>query len=582
MVPNSVALPYLPTLLAVLSACWQERRRAVRYALVPFAVMAAVDIGGTLAGINVLNESWWMFVATAAGLVAFAPLTVTWYRALVVGAAAADRRPSFTIGDPEWHVIRLNILISVILVAVIMVGAAIVGGAGAAVASLGNFATGAMIAIVGAPVAFMVGVIVTRLSLALAFAALDRETDLRTVWTISRGFSVRMTVLHAICIAVLLIFAQATSLLIDETGQAAGVFDEDSPGLWALGVSISTTVVNILYVLLISALFAVIVRKIDAGELGTGAGMLVHADRKALKGEMQRVMDYLDKVRAEGSRATTADFRALVDRFGAHFPLPEGTRKAPVDAGGVPAVWIEPASASADRVLLYLHGGGFWAGSSVSHARAAADIGAAAGCRALLPDYRRAPEHPFPAAVDDCVTAYRWLLAQGFAADRIALAGDSAGGGLVISTLLRAREAGLPRPACGVCLSPWVDLACEGPSYRIKQAEDPLGTQESLKAAAASYLAGADPRTPLASPLYADLTGLPPLLIQVGSREVLLGDAVALANKARMSGVEAALQQWPGMIHNWQMLADLLGDGRRANEEIGAYLRDVWKIRSGE
>lgn len=576
MVPNAVALPIVPTLLDVARLCWGERRLALRYALVPLAVMAAFDLAGTLGGINVLNDQGWLLAATVAGLVAFAPLTVTWYRALVNGPASADRRPLFTIGFSEWAVIRINVLITLIVMIVFMVAAALVGGAGALVSSRGGFAVGAMMVLVGAPVLFTIGVIITRLTLALAYAALDRETDLRTIWDISRGFSMRLTVLHALCVLAVVALAQLGAVVIDAAGDAAGVLDEENPGGWALGVSISTTIFNIIYLLVVSALFAVTIRKIDDGQLGTGAGLLIHSDRAALKGEMQQALAFLDKIRAEGSKATMAEFRSLIDKFGSHFPLPAGTTTSAVDAGGVPATWVLSPDAATDRVVLYLHGGGFWAGSSISHARAAADIGVAAQCRVLVPDYRLAPEHPFPAAVDDCVAAYRWLLGTGVDSKRIALVGDSAGGGLVISTLLKARDLGLPQPAAGVCLSPWVDLACDHPSYTIKQSEDPLASQASLKTAALSYLGAADPRTPLASPVFAELTGLPPLLIQVGSREVLLGDAVALAARARHAGVTVQLQQWPGMIHNWHLLADLLGDGRRANAEIGAFLRAVW------
>jgi acetyl esterase/lipase len=207
-----------------------------------------------------------------------------------------------------------------------------------------------------------------------------------------------------------------------------------------------------------------------------------------------------------------------------------------------------------------------------------------------LLDYRLAPEHPFPAAVDDAVAAFRELVAGGVDPAAIALAGDSAGGGLVLATLLALREAGDPLPAVGVCLSPWVDLAQTGDSYERLADVDPMISRDSLKVMADAYLAGADPTTPLASPQYGDLRGLPPLLIEVGERESLLDEGVAVAERARDAGVDVTLRRWPEMIHVFQLFpADLVPEAAESVSGVAAFLTrhlaepsDAGDVRAGE
>jgi acetyl esterase/lipase len=195
----------------------------------------------------------------------------------------------------------------------------------------------------------------------------------------------------------------------------------------------------------------------------------------------------------------------------------------------------------------------------------------------LLIDYRLAPEHPHPAAVEDSTRAYRWLLETGSNPKRMAIAGDSAGGGLTVATLVALRDAGVPLPAAAVCLSPWVDLEGIGESMTTKAAVDPMVQREPLLRMASMYLAGQDPRTPLAAPLYADLRGLPPLLIQVGTAETLLDDSVRLAERARAAGVQVTLEPWEDMIHVWQAFAAMLPEGQQAIERIGEFLRQHWQ-----
>lgn len=254
-------------------------------------------------------------------------------------------------------------------------------------------------------------------------------------------------------------------------------------------------------------------------------------------------------------------------------PVPEDVRGEAVDAGGVPAEWIVPPGADDDRVILYLHGGGYTIGSINTHRALVAAVARSTGARALALDYRLAPEHPFPAAVEDATAAYRWLIDGGARPAQIVVAGDSAGGGLTVATLLALRDAGDPLPAAGVCISPWVDLEGVGESMTAKADVDPIVQKDGLVKMAQAYLGGADPRTPLAAPLYADLRGLPPLLIQVGTSETLLDDATRLHARAQEAGVEVTLEPWEEMIHVWHFFGLTLPEAQQAIERIGAFVR---------
>ncbi|HET9855234.1 MAG TPA: alpha/beta hydrolase [Methylomirabilota bacterium] len=270
---------------------------------------------------------------------------------------------------------------------------------------------------------------------------------------------------------------------------------------------------------------------------------------------------------------TTAERRAQYERAEKVFPTPADVKVERVGAPVAPAEWLRPPSAVPDRVVLYLHGGGYVIGSPRSHRHLAAAIASAAGTSALLLDYRLAPEHPYPAAVDDATAAYRWLLDQAIAPERIVIAGDSAGGGLTVATLLALREARVPLPAGGVCISPWVDLTCGGASYATKADADPIVRRAGVEQMAQAYLGATPPRTPLASPLFADLRGLPPLLIHVGSDEVLLDDAVQLAERARAAGVDASIEVYPRMIHVWHWFLPMLDEAQTAVDAIGRFVR---------
>ena len=289
--------------------------------------------------------------------------------------------------------------------------------------------------------------------------------------------------------------------------------------------------------------------------------------------EIQTVVDML-RANPPLAGSDIAEMRAGMEAFTTAAPLPEGVDFDPVDAGGVPAEWTRGAGASDDRVVLYFHGGGYVMGSVATHRGLTAGISRAAGARVLSVDYRLAPEHPYPAAVEDGVAAYRFLREQGVAPGQLAVAGDSAGGGLTIATLLALREAGEPLPACGVCISPWVDLTQGGESMETKADEDPLVGREILQQMADAYVADGDPRAPTASPCFADLAGLPPLLIQVGTAETLLDDARSLADRAKTSGVDVVLEEWDQMIHVWHAFALLLPEAKQAIDRIGQYLKE--------
>jgi epsilon-lactone hydrolase len=272
--------------------------------------------------------------------------------------------------------------------------------------------------------------------------------------------------------------------------------------------------------------------------------------------------------------ATVADMRAGMEDMAGGAPLPEGTTIEVVDAGGVLAEWVSVASASGDAVLLYLHGGGYCIGSINTHRGMAARLAQACRARALNLDYRLAPEHPHPAAVDDAVAAYRWLLDRGVAPAQIVLGGDSAGGGLVMATLLALRDAGHPLPVAGFCLSPWVDLECSGETMTTKADVDPMVGKDGLTEMAAAYAGDHELRHPLVSPLHADLSGLPPLLIQVGTAETLLDDAVRLADRARNAGMDVRLEAWDDLVHVFQAFAPMVPEAVEAIDGIGRFVRE--------
>lgn len=247
-----------------------------------------------------------------------------------------------------------------------------------------------------------------------------------------------------------------------------------------------------------------------------------------------------------------------------------------VTAGGLQAEWLRAPQIPGPHAVLYLHGGGYVMGSCNTHRALCGAISRAAGAAVLLPEYRLAPEAAFPAAVDDAVASYQWLLDQGHVPAQLAIAGDSAGGGLTAATLIALRDRSLPMPAAAVCISPWSDLTCSAGTYRTRAEADPMIAPADIVEMAAHYLQGADPESPLASPNFGDLRALPPLLIHVGEDEVLLDDAMQLHERATAAGVASTLEVWDDMIHVWHAFHPLLAQGREGVARVGSFLREQW------
>lgn len=284
---------------------------------------------------------------------------------------------------------------------------------------------------------------------------------------------------------------------------------------------------------------------------------------------------------------TIEERRAAMAAMTDALPIPAGVtferQQSPV-----PGDWLAVPESQPGRTILYFHGGAYVAGGPETHHSLLGQICLSARARAFAAKYRLAPEDPFPAAVEDAVAAYRWLLESpqmadygDFAADHIIVAGDSAGGGLSIAMLVSANEQGLPMPAGVVCMSPWADLSCSGIGYQTRAQSDPIMRGDNIAEIASYYLNGTDPKTPLASPSFADLTGLPPMYIQVGSDEVLMGDSLLLEAQAHRAGVAATLEIWAGMVHVWQAFHPMLGEGVEAIESIARFCEKHWVVGAG-
>ena len=294
----------------------------------------------------------------------------------------------------------------------------------------------------------------------------------------------------------------------------------------------------------------------------------------AVSPQLEQAIQIFKSMREKAqSLGAVEEFRAALEEMASQFCLAEDIVTERVGAGGVPAEWIVAPGAADDRVLLYLHGGGYAMGSMRSHREVISRLSRASGARALGLEYRLAPENPFPAAVEDTVAAYRWLLSNGVNPKKIAIAGDSAGGGLTVAALVAMRYAGEPMPAAGVPISAWLDLEGIGESMTTNAEVDPFVEREGLQFLMKMYIGDRDPRTPLAAPIYADLHGLPPLLIQVGSLEVLLDDSTRLAERAKAAGVDVTLEVWDDMPHVWHTFAPILPEGQQAIDRVGEFIR---------
>ena len=288
-------------------------------------------------------------------------------------------------------------------------------------------------------------------------------------------------------------------------------------------------------------------------------------------------------LRAQQASLSIEQRRAASDALGDLFPLAADVRVEQVRAQGVPAEWTFTPVASTSEVILYLHSGGYVWGSLKSHRHLVSELGRAATMRTLALDYRRAPEFPFPHALEDAVSGYRFLVDSGFKPRQIAVAGDSAGAGLAVALLVRLRELGMQQPACASLLSPWADMTATADSYTRNAKRDPVLNREIMQFLAEQYLGKRPRETPLASPVFADLSGIAPLTIFVGATEALLDDAVALSRAAGLADVSVRLEIWPKMFHVWATYHQVLAQGRQVVARAGRLLREaVEAASSGE
>lgn len=270
---------------------------------------------------------------------------------------------------------------------------------------------------------------------------------------------------------------------------------------------------------------------------------------------------------------TFDDLRRIFEEWLGGIKIPADTRFGEVLCNGVPCIWADAPTADPQRVIMHCHSGGYLLGSANGYRSFGGYLSAATGCRVLLVDYRLAPENPYPAGVDDGVSVYRWLLDEGYDPARLAICGDSAGGGLILAALQKMRDQGIAMPACGVAISPVADFARTGASYRENVEYDPLVTEDFLAALGAVYCGEMDSRDPGLSPLYGDWSGLPPLLILAGEIEMLRDDGKLSAQAARRAGVDATYFEGEGMAHIWTLFADRLPEAREGLSLIAGFVR---------
>jgi monoterpene epsilon-lactone hydrolase len=286
----------------------------------------------------------------------------------------------------------------------------------------------------------------------------------------------------------------------------------------------------------------------------------------------ESLRDLAPVILGQNTAVTLDDIRRSYIRTMAEHPTPADMRIEPVDMGGVPATLITPAQVEGDRVLFYIHGGAYIVGGPGGYHGLAAAFATALKARVYLPDYRLAPEHPFPVPIADTFAAYRWLIAQGQDPASVTFAGDSAGGAMVVSVMVMARNAGVKLPAGGAALSPWANLEHTGASMVNREGLDLLNTKAGLDLMARTFLGGALPNSPEASPVFADVRGLPPILVQIGEGELMLSDAIRLAAHLGENRVRVSLEVWPGMFHVWHMFHAELAEGREAIANAAAFL----------
>lgn len=296
---------------------------------------------------------------------------------------------------------------------------------------------------------------------------------------------------------------------------------------------------------------------------------------RAMSGWADSLVNLVPVLSGSDETASMAQVRASYTTFQAQQKPPQGVRFEEVNMGGVPATLALPDAQNSDTVLVYLHGGAYIVGEPAGYRGIGGNYAKLLGARVYIPDYRLAPEHPFPAAIDDGLRAYEWLLEQGIPARKIAFAGESAGGAMVVSVMVAAKQKGLPLPAAGVAISPWANLEHTGASMTNREGLDPLNTKPLLDLLARTFLAGALPNHPLASPVFADVTGLPPILVQIGENELMLSDAIRLASHLAENRVRVNLEVWPQMPHAWHFFQSFLPEAEQALRESARFISET-------
>ena len=295
------------------------------------------------------------------------------------------------------------------------------------------------------------------------------------------------------------------------------------------------------------------------------------------KTAIQEVRALLEAAPLDEENRTPQEMRESINAMTGAFPVPEDAKITEAKIGGVAGEWMDRAGVDSDHLVLYFHGGGYVIGSPKTHRALTAKLGMSAGARVFAADYRMGPENPFPAAVEDAFSAYKGLIdKEGFDPSKTAISGDSAGGGLTMALLVKLRDEGIPLPKCAALLSPWVDLTGDSPTLTSLADRDPIVQKESLLQLAGWYLGGADAKNPLASPLFANLKNLPPLLIHVGTDETLLDDSKTLHKNAKKAGVPSEIEIWDDMIHVWHAFHFILPEGAEALDKIGAFMKRHW------
>ena len=580
-------LPVFQTTGEIVEYCWVNRNRMAIYAAIPVLITIVANLAAWLLGADLTDprSPAFLFLTFINGIV-FLPFIVTWYRAIILGEQDLTTRPLFTLRGLEGRMLAWQIITWIIVLAVGAVGTVVISAIISALSPVLGASAEVFAAIGLGFWGVMMIAVMCRISLVFAMAATGRPVVLSEAWSKSQGLGIRMAGIFAMCILCVAAVAIPLQFIVFVVTAIVGLIAENAAESIGVILEIILSVIaSVLIYALPATLFAIVYSRIaqavgDGGDLVAAPLELQSMDRSTddhssltTEDEVNVVLEQLGTFLQDKPRETPEDLRALLDAAFADVPLPADIKTENITIYGVRAHWIESAASDPARVVLLLHGGGFVAGSLTSHQRLAADISSACGARVLLLDYRLAPEHPFPAGLDDCVTAYRWLLDSGYKPGHIAIVGDSAGGGLTVSTGLRLKAMEIDQPAALVALSPWANLACDGETMETKAADDPITSREQLFQLTELYLNGHDIKDPLVSPIYGDLRGLPPLLIQVGSREVLLDDSRKLAVRARADDVPVAIEEWPGLFHVWHMWADQLTDGRRALGGIGVFVR---------